>query len=70
MKKSPNGLFFLSCSMYRVVIETISAADAETLKKIQQKINQWITTGLLKKYDIHTTSEFIVFNILLNKEGE
>lgn len=56
--------------MYRVVIETISAADAETLKKIQQKINQWITTGLLKKYDIHTTSEFIVFNILLNKEGE
>ena len=55
--------------MHRVNIVTIDASDQKALTQMQQKINQWLTTNLLVKYEIHTTSINIVFNILLKKEG-
>lgn len=55
---------------YKVLIESISASDSKALTQMQMKINQWITTGILKKYEIHTTSEYVVFNVLKNKTEE
>ena len=55
---------------YKVVIDSIKADDASGLTKQQTKINQWITTGILKKYEIHTAGEYVIFNILRNKEGQ
>lgn len=55
---------------HRVVIETVLAEDAKALTVMQAKINQWITIGLMIKYEVHTTSTHVVFNILLKKEGE
>ena len=51
----------------KVVIEIVEQSDIEAVKDIQKKINQWITIGKLVKYEIHTTSQSIVFNICLNK---
>jgi hypothetical protein len=53
--------------MYRVDIKAIEATDAETIKKMQAQINQWITKGILKKYEIHTTNTHVVFNICRKK---
>jgi hypothetical protein len=53
----------------KVQIFTVAADDQKGLTAIQQKINQWITVGLLKKYEMHTTASQVVFNILLNKEA-
>jgi hypothetical protein len=55
---------------HRVVIETVLAEDAKALTVMQGKINQWITVGLMMKYEMHTTSTHVIFNILLKKEGE
>lgn len=63
--------FFLSYFMgHRVVIETVLAEDAKALTAIQAKINQWLTIGLMVKYEMHTTSTHVIFNILLKKEGQ
>ena len=51
----------------KVVIEIVEQSDIEAVKDIQKKINQWITIGKLVKYEIHTTSQSIMFNICLNK---
>lgn len=55
--------------MHRVDIFTILASDQQALTQMQQKINQWLTTKLLVKYDIHTTSTHVIFNICRKKEG-
>lgn len=55
---------------HRVVIEAVLAEDAKALTVMQGKINQWITVGLMMKYEMHTTSTHVIFNILLKKEGE
>jgi hypothetical protein len=55
--------------MNKVVIESILASDAKDLTKMQAKINTWITTGLLIKYEIHTTATHVVFNICMKKEA-
>lgn len=52
----------------KVLIEAISASDAAGIAAMQKKINQWITTGKLAKYEIHTAAETLVFNIALYKE--
>lgn len=54
---------------YKVLIESVMASDAEGLTKVQTKINQWITTGILRKYEIHTAGEYVVFNICKKKEA-
>lgn len=51
---------------YRVVIEAVAP---NAVGSMQKKINQWITTGLLKKYELHTCGDVVVFNILLRKEA-
>ena len=52
----------------RVEIVSVLASDKKGLTAMQQKINQWITIGKLKKYDIHTTGEYVVFNIAMVKD--
>jgi hypothetical protein len=55
--------------MHRILIVSIAASDAAALTQQQAKINTWITTGLLIKYELHTTATHVVFNILLRKEA-
>ena len=53
---------------FKVKIIAVPASDAKAITDVQQKLNTWITTGMLKKYDMHTAAEHIVFNILMYKE--
>lgn len=50
----------------RVIIQAVSLDE---LPEMQKKINQWLTTGLLLKYQMHVVGDKIVFNICLKKEG-
>lgn len=52
---------------YKVEIVSIEASDADALTDVQKKINQWITIGILAKYEIHTTSTHVIFNICRKK---
>ena len=52
---------------YRVELITVLASDQKALTQVQQKINQWMTIGLLKKYEIISAGDNVIFNILLNK---
>ena len=54
--------------MHRVDIFSILAADAAELTKMQTRLNQWLTNGSLVKYEIHTTSIRIIFNVCRKKE--
>ena len=51
--------------MYKIQFEIVPVAD---YKKMQQKINTWLTTGHIKKFEIHIlpTGE-LLFNLLVNK---
>jgi hypothetical protein len=53
--------------MYKVQIESVNASDKKAITDIQQKLNTWQTIGKLVKYEMHTTSGMIVFNICLLK---
>jgi len=53
----------------KVQIFTVLASDQTAITAVQQKINQWITTGFLKKYEMHTSATHIIFNICLKKEA-
>ncbi len=53
--------------MYKVQIESVNASDEKAIKDIKQKLNTWQTIDKLVKYEIHTTSDMIVFNICLLK---
>ena len=59
----------MNMNEFKVLIESIPASDQKALTKMQAKINQWMTTGLLKKYEIHTAGEYVIFNILKKKEA-
>ena len=50
----------------RVIIEAIPVSE---LPAMQKKINQWITTGILRKYQISIIGDQILFNICLKKEA-
>jgi hypothetical protein len=54
--------------MHRIDIFSIKASESAELTKMQAKLNQWITIGILIKYEIHTTSEYVVFNVCRKKE--
>ncbi len=56
----------MKCS---VKIISVLASDEKALTKAQMQINQWITTGILKKYEIHTAGEYVIFNICKKKES-
>jgi hypothetical protein len=55
-------------SKFSVVIETVDCTDTKAIKQVQQKLNVWKTTGILVKYEIHTTATHIVFNICKIKD--
>jgi len=54
----------------KVKIISVPASDEKALTQVQQKINQWITTKVLRKYEMHTTGEYVIFNICLWKEPQ
>lgn len=56
--------------MYRIDILSVPADKQEELTKVQQKINQWMTTGMLKKYEMQTTATHVIFNICRKKESK
>jgi len=50
---------------YKVQFEMISAAG---LPKMQQKINTWLTTGHIKKFEMHVLPDGnILFNLCMFK---
>ena len=55
---------------YKLLIETVSADDKAAIKDMQKKLNQWITVGLLKKYELLAVGNMLVFNICMYKEAE
>jgi hypothetical protein len=55
---------------HKVLIESILAQDNKALTDMQKKLNQWMTTELLVKYEMHTTSTHVIFNICLKKEAD
>jgi hypothetical protein len=54
--------------MKRVDIFSFLASDAKELVKMQTRLNQWMTAKSLVKYEIHTTGEYIIFNVCRVKE--
>lgn len=53
----------------RIDIISVAGDDQQALTAVQQKINQWLTTGTLKKYKVYTTATHVVFNIARLKES-
>jgi hypothetical protein len=52
--------------MYKVQFEIVPVAD---LKKMQQKVNTWLTTGHIKKFEIHVLPDGnLLFNLCVVKE--
>jgi hypothetical protein len=52
--------------MYKVQFEVVPVSD---LKKVQQKINMWLTTGQIKKFEMHVLpSGDVLFNLLIKKQ--
>lgn len=56
-------------SKYRVDLVLVTANSVE-LTAIQQKLNQWITTGQLVKYQTSVVGDRILFEIIRIKQGE
>ncbi len=54
----------------KIKLISIASDDAKGLTGVQQKINQWMTTGILKQYEIHTTGTHVIFNICLTKDED
>jgi hypothetical protein len=52
----------------RVDLFSIACSDDKAITDMQQKLNQWITTGLLVKYEIHTTATHMLFNVCRIKQ--
>lgn len=53
--------------MYKVIFKVINVSDAETLTKMQQTINLWLTQGKLKKYRTSVAGEHIFFELCVKK---
>jgi hypothetical protein len=57
--------------MYRIDLFSILASDSAELVKMQTKLNQWLTAGTLKKFQVHTTDTHVIFNVCRKKtQGE
>lgn len=57
--------------MYKVIFRSILVTDSETLTKMQQTINQWLTIGKLKKYKTTACGDHIFFELcVLKDKGE
>lgn len=56
-------------NIYRVDFILVEANSKE-LTQVQQKLNNWITTGTLKKYKSSVVGNQILFEIVRLKSGE
>jgi hypothetical protein len=57
--------------MYRIDLFSILASDSAELTKMQTKLNQWLTAGTLKKFQVHATATHVIFNVCRRKtQGE
>lgn len=56
-------------SKYRVDLVLVPA-DSKELLAMQQKLNQWITTEQLVKYQTSVVGSSILFEIIRIKQGE
>jgi len=56
-------------SKYRVDLVLVPA-DSKELTGMQQKLNQWITTGQLVKYQTSVVGNQILFEIIRIKQQE
>lgn len=54
-------------SKYRIDLVVVATKD---LTSMQQKLNQWITTGQLVKYQTSVVGTDILFEIIRIKQGE
>lgn len=55
---------------FKVKLISVLASDQEALAAVQKKINVWMTTKMLGKYEMHTANEHVIFNICLRKEPQ
>ena len=62
-------LFNMVDPKYRVDLVLVPANSVE-LTAMQQKLNQWITTGQLVKYQTSVVGNTILFEIIRIKQGE
>jgi len=52
---------------YKIQFEVVSVAD---IKKMQQKINTWLTTGHIKKFEMHVLpTGDVLFNLCVVKDA-
>lgn len=56
--------------MYKVIFKVINIKDVETMTKMQQTINLWLTQGKLKKYKTTPVSDSILFELCVLKEDK
>jgi hypothetical protein len=54
--------------MYKVIFKVINISDAETMMKMQQTINLWLTQGKLKKYKTTPVGENVLFELCVLKD--
>jgi hypothetical protein len=48
---------------YKVQFVKIAISDDKAIADMQKKINTWLTTGIVKKYEIHPIGNYLFFNI-------
>jgi len=53
----------------KLVLELVSGTQSD-LTKMQAKLNQWITTGLLVKFETQAMGDMMLFKIILKKGAE
>ena len=52
--------------MYKIQFEVVSVLN---IKQMQQKINMWLTTGHIKKFEMHVLDkDNVLFNLLIKKQ--
>jgi hypothetical protein len=52
---------------YKIQFEVVAVAD---IKKMQQKINTWLTTGHIKKFEMHVLDkDNVLFNLCVVKDA-
>jgi hypothetical protein len=61
------NLKFIIMTKYKVIFKSILVTDNESITKMQQTINLWITNGKLKKYKTSVVGEHIFFELCVHK---
>lgn len=56
-------------SNYRLLLESVELADADAIKALQKKLNQWKTQGLLLKFSTNTAGDYALFTIALRTKA-